>query len=130
MDGGHTEVRARMKRRNNKLRGPRGIRNMLKNMEIMITLDDRKIGFRNVDYTQLMMPGKRYGLPSMIRQDGSMETITFDRLMELANTNVVTVGIREGERVRGYRIMGKVLEEAVETNIMWIVLNMQKIQSH
>ena len=37
------------------------------------------------------------------------------------DTKVVLKRVREGERTRGYRIMGKVFEEAVEGILEWVV---------
>jgi hypothetical protein len=121
MDGGNTEIRVKMARRNTKYKGIKGVRDLLDNIRVIITLDDRRIGMRNIKQADLVMPGKRYSRPSMIKQDGSMDTITFGRLIELADKEVVIVGIRDGGRMRGYRIMGKVLEEAIPEILQWIV---------
>ena len=38
-----------------------------------------------------------------------------------SDINMVTVGLREGVRIRGFRIMGRVLDEAIEEILYWIV---------
>jgi hypothetical protein len=110
-----------MAKRSTKLIGIKGIRKMLEWVKIALTLDDRKMGFRNAPGDDLRMVGRRLNLPSMTRQDGSGEMLNMKRFLELADMEVVTIGLKEGRRLRGYRIMGRVLEEAIQEIVMWVV---------
>ena len=119
MDGGNTEIAVHAKR--TKLLGFKGIRKMLEGFQISVTLDDRKMAVRNLVGEDLIMCGGRHNRPSMIKQDGTREAIGLERFMEICGKGIVSVGLKEGKRMRGYIIEGRALEEAVPEIVSWVV---------
>ena len=120
IDGGSTEIAMSLRRRT-KLMGFKGIRKMMEEVKISITLDDRKMWMRNATEEDLIMEFRRNNRPSMIGQDGEREEIGLERYFELSRKSVLMVGAREGKRLRGYKIEGRVLEDAIPKIMLWIV---------
>jgi hypothetical protein len=76
---------------------------------------------RNAVGEDLIMSGRRQNRPSMIKQNGTREEIGLERLMEMSRKSVLLVGLKEGPRLRGYKLEGRVLEEAVPRIMLWII---------